>query len=199
MLTIPSMNWNALLNNISQTLLANNDLLEKFKSEKITWLGFECASEHEIQHQEIRLKAELPPSYKEFLKVSNGFKQLNCFIWNILSKDKIDWLEKFDPSFFKLYSTEFKDAFNATDEEYFVYGDEQKMTNFRSEYLLNSLAISEWGDAAILLLNPKVKFGDEWEAWMFAVWHHGPVRYKSFGDLIQGEYSSYMELLNSRD
>ena len=84
-------------------------------------------------------------------------------------------------------------------QEYTVYGDEQKLTDFRGDYLVNSLAISEWGDAAILLLNPKVKFGEEWEAWMFAVWHNGPVRYKSFEELMQGEYSSYLTLLNARD
>jgi hypothetical protein len=193
------MNWKSLLTNISQTLLDSDDLQDEFKAENLKWLGFEGASDTEIQSHESRLKTKLPPSYTEFLKVTNGFRQLNCFVWNILPIDKIDWLEKFDPAFFKLYSTEFKDAFNATDEEYFIYGEEQKMTDFRSDYLVNSLVVSEWGDAAILLLNPKVKFGDEWEAWMFAVWHHGPVRYKSFEELMQGEYSSYLELLSDGD
>lgn len=190
------MNWKPLLEKISHTALSNEDLLEEFKNEKLTWLGYEAASELEIQKTEERLNTKLPPSYREFLKVSNGFRQLNCFVWNILPVEKIDWIEKFDPSFFELYSTEFKDTFNATDEEYFVYGEQQKLTDFRSDYIISSLAISDWGDAAILLLNPKVKFGDEWEAWMFAVWHCGPVRYQSFEELIEGEYNSYLELLN---
>jgi hypothetical protein len=193
------MNWKSLLSNVSETLLLGDDLQDEFKGEGLNWLGYEGASEEEIANTERRLNTSLPPSYKEFLKVSNGFKQLNCFVWNILPVDKIDWLEKFEPTLFDLYSTEFKDAFNPTDEEYFVYGEKQKSTDFRSEYLINSLAVSEWGDAAMLLLNPKVKFGDEWEAWMFATWHLGPIRYKSFEELMQEEYSSYLELLHDRE
>lgn len=190
------MNWELFLTNVSQTFQHNDDLLEEFRINDFNWLGFEGVQDHEIEINENRLNTKLPPSYKEFLKASNGFKQLSCFVWNILPIGKIDWLQKFDPGLFELYSTQFKDTFDATDDEYFVYGDEQKSTDFRSTYLINSLAVSGWGDAAILLLNPQVKFGNEWEAWMFAIWHHGPVRYKSFEELMIEEYSSYLELLN---
>ena len=104
-------------------------------------MGFDGATETEIQSNEKRLNTSLPPSYKEFLKVSNGFKQLNCFVWDILPIDKVDWLKTFDPTLYELYSTEFMNSFNATDEEYFIYGEDQKTTDFRSEYLVNSLAI----------------------------------------------------------
>ena len=195
----PTMNWKSFLTNVSDTLLTGEDLREEFQDERLDWLGYEGVSRDEVIINERRLNATLPPSYKEFLKISNGFKQLNCFVWNILPVNQIDWVEKFDPILFEVYSGELKDTFKATDDEYFVYGDEQKTTDFRSEYLVNSLAISEWGDAAILLLNPRVKFGDEWEAWMFASWHLGPVRYKSFAELMQGEYASYLELLRDKE
>jgi hypothetical protein len=193
------MDWKSHLTNISYTLAQSEDLLQEYQSDNLNWLGFDGTSDADIQDNERRLNTILPPSYKEFLKVSNGFKQLNCFVWDILPVDKIDWLKTADPTLFDLYSKEFKDSFDATDEEYFVYGEDQKTTDFRSEYLVNSLAISGWGDAAILLLNPQVKFGDEWEAWMFATWHLGPVRYKSFEELMREEYSSYLELINGRD
>lgn len=189
------MDWTSHLIDVSRTLFQSEDLLQELKDDKQDWLGFAGASDTEIQIQEQRLGVNLPTSYKEFLKISNGFKQLNCFIWDIFPIEKVDWLKNSDPDFYKLYSTEFASCFNATNEEYFVYGKDQRTTDFRSEYLINSLAISGWGDAAILLLNPHVKFGDEWEAWMFAVWHHGPVRYKSFEELMKEEYSSYLELL----
>jgi len=192
------MDWKSHLTNISVTLAQSDDVILKFKKDNLSWLGFDGASDAEIQIHEKRLSASLPPSYKEFLKVSNGFKQLNCFVWDILSIDKVDWLNKFDPTLCELYTTEFVDSFNATDEEYFIYGEDQKPTDFRSKYLVNSLAISGWGDAAILLLNPNVSFGDEWEAWMFATWHLGPIRYKSFEELMQEEYSSYLQLLNDK-
>lgn len=193
------MDWKSHLSKISTALGQGEDLREEYKSSNTNWLGFDGVSNADIQVHERRLNTYLPPSYKEFLKASNGFKQLNCFVWDILPIDKIDWLKTAEPTLFELYSTEFKDSFDATDEEYFVYGEDQKTTDFRSEYLVNSLVISGWGDAAILLLNPQVKFGDEWEAWMFATWHLGPVRYKSFEQLMIEEYSSYLDLINDRE
>jgi len=193
------MNWQLILTQISETLIQNEHILQEFREDKLNWLGFNGASDAEIEMHEDRLKASLPPSYKEFLRVSNGFKQLNAFVWDILPINKIDWLREFDPTLYKLYTTTFKDSFNATDKEYFVYGKKQNTTDFRSEYLANSLAISGWGDASILLLNPSVKFGQEWEAWMFATWHLGPIRYKSFEELMQKEYAKYLSLLKNGD
>lgn len=193
------MEWKSFLTKVSETLAQSDDLHGGLKVENVDWLGFEGISNPQIQMHEERLKTNLPPSYKEFLKVTNGFKQLNCFVWDILPIEKIDWLKRFDPTLYDLYTTEYKDTFNAADDEYFVYGDEQKTTNFRSDFLANSLAISNWGDATILLLNPFVKFGDEWEAWVFATWHLGPVRYRSFQELMEQEYISYLELLNERE
>jgi cell wall assembly regulator SMI1 len=134
------MNWKSHLSDISATLAQSDDLQSEYINNNLNWLGFDGATEAEIQRHEKRLSTSLPPSYKEFLKVSNGFKQLNCFVWNILPIDKVDWLKNFDPTLYQLYTTEFKDSFNATDKEYFVYGEEQKTTDFRSEYLVNSLA-----------------------------------------------------------
>ena len=193
------MNWKNFLSTVSETLLNSEDLREEFKNNSSNWLGFEGASEDAIKNHEDRLNVSLPPSYRDFLKTTNGFKQLNCFIWDILSVDKIEWLEAFDPQFFKLYSTEFKDTFHASDEKYFIYGEQQKSIDFRSDYLVNSLVVSGWGDASIILLNPSVKFGDEWEAWMFATWIFGPIRYKSFEILMKEEFASYIELRNTEE
>jgi hypothetical protein len=194
------MNWKDFLKDVSKTVIENGDLRDQFKNEiESNWLGFDGVSDEKIKIHENRLKAILPPSYKEFLKTTNGFKQLNCFVWDILPLEKIDWLRNFDESFYEQYSTEFYETFNANDEEYFIYGEEQKTTDFRSEYLIKSLTVSDWGDSAMVLLNPEVKFGDEWEAWMFAIWHLGPIRYKSFEELMKEEHSSYLELLRDRE
>ena len=189
------MNWKEFLIDVSTTLFSNDDLLTEFREKRNSnWLGFDGVSEVELEFHEGRLNTKLPPSYREFLKASNGFLQLNSFVWNLLPIQDVQWLKQFDESFHNLYEKEFNN-FNATDEEYFIYGNDQRTTDFRSEYLIKSLAISGWGDASIILLNPEVKFGDEWEAWMFAVWLLGPARYKSFEDLMKEEYSSYLDLL----
>ncbi len=192
------MDWKMFLNKVSTTLIESEDLNEEYKPTNQNWLGFEPATEKEIIETEERLNITLPPSYKEFLRVSNGFKQLSCFVWNIFPVKSIKWLRDFDSHFVDVYKNA-HETFNTTDEEYFIYGEEQETTNFRSKYLTNCLAISRWGDSSILLLNPEVKFGNEWEAWMFANWYPGAARYKSFEELMVEEYSAFVELLNDRE
>jgi len=191
------MDWKAFLSDVSKTVINNKHLLDEFRDlGNNDWLGFSPITQQEIQTHEQRLNSILPPSYKEFLKASNGFKQLNCFLWNILPINKVDWLVNFDNEFYNLYKTEF--VFNVTDEDYFVYGEDQWSVNFRSDYLLKTLAISGWGDSSIILLNPEVKFGEEWEAWVFANWYPGAHRYQSFEELMKDNYLSYLDLLNNK-
>jgi hypothetical protein len=190
------MDWKEFLLMVSKTLISSNELLESLKeSNDSTWLGYKGASENEIMNHEDRLQTTLPPSYKEFLKVSNGFKQLHSFVWDILPVENIDWIKNYDPSFYELYANNLYGSFNTSDEEYFVYGENQRSTDFRSSYLIESLVVSNWGDSSIVLLNPNVKFGEEWEVWVFTVWSYGPTRYKSFEELMQQEYASFIKLL----
>jgi hypothetical protein len=193
------MNWKNFLSQVSETVIKSDDLLDMLKADNQSgWLGYPGVTEREIIKHEERLKTKLPPSYREFLKVSNGFKQLNTYVWDMLPADKIDWLRSFDPSFYELYSNNLE-TFDASDKDYFVYGEEQRSTDFRSRYLIESLAVSNWGDAAIVLLNPNVKFGEEWEAWVFIVWSYGPTRYRSFEELMKEEYASFLQLLNDSE
>ena len=191
------MPWKTLLNNISLTLQQSDDLRQEFKSAPAGWLGFPPATNADIKLAEQRLGVALPPGYKDFLKVSNGFRQINCFNWDILPVEKIQWLKDFDPDFIEVWDG--LEEMNLTDQEYFIYGDKQESCKFRAEYLSKCLAISGWGDSAILLLNPEIKFGDEWEAWMFANWGPGATRYKSFEELVKHEYSLYTTILSNRN
>jgi hypothetical protein len=80
-------------------------------------------------------------------------------------------------------------------EEHCIYGPNQDTCRFRVEYLQSTLLISDIGDSAVYLLNPEIKTASgEWEAWFFANWHPGAVRYRSFWDLMQAEYRSSVEL-----
>ncbi len=76
-----------------------------------------------------------------------------------------------------------------TEEEYRTY-DEQQVA-LRDEYLQTALALSDDNDG-VVLLNPRTVSDDgEWEAWFFASWIPGAYRYRSFWDLMQGEYESF--------
>lgn len=57
------------------------------------------------------------------------------------------------------------------------------------------MEISDLGDSAIYLLNPlAISPEGEWEAWFFANWNPGAVRYRSFWELILAEYESFLTL-----
>ena len=187
------MNWQLFLSDVSKTLENNPPDLKSdtFSSEFFS----PPISDNEILKHEKRLNTVLPPSYREFLKTSNGFKQLNSFIWNIFPLDKVEWAQDFDEAFYMPHSMLPKSP-SIPDEIYFIYGNEQDPITIRNEYLPKTLAISDWGDAAILLLNPQIKFGEEWEAWMYATWLPGAFRYRSFEELMNDQYKKYLSLLS---
>ena len=192
------MDWKNFLQKVSDTVIQSGDLLDRFSDADGNWLGFNGLSDKEIKNEEIHLGTNLPPSYKAFIETINGFKQLSCFVWDILPIEKIDWLKNVDPGLVEVYTVMFKDEFETTDEEYFVYGEEQQPTTFRSSYFESCLAVSGYGDATILLLNPEIKFGEEWEAWMYAPWNLGLNRYQSFEQLMIGEFEGYLEVLKDK-
>jgi hypothetical protein len=73
------------------------------------------------------------------------------------------------------------------EQDYFNYGGE-KSGDFDPKHLAQTLCISEVGDDAVLLLNPMVIWPDgEWEAWLFANWIPGAIRYRSFADWMRHE------------
>jgi len=137
-----------------------------------------------INQIELKLKVKLPPSYLEFLKYSNGLLLPDRFT-NLLPLENVDW--------FYTLNKEWADSWNesavgyeeTSDEEYFVYGEEQDTCNMRDRYLNTALQISDSLEGEVLLLNPEVKFGNEWEAWYFANYLPGAIRFKSFKALLE--------------
>ncbi|OUC13183.1 MAG: hypothetical protein B0A82_18740 [Alkalinema sp. CACIAM 70d] len=177
------------------------------------WLGYPGASEEQIRYAENRLGISLPPSYREFLKVTNGWRQTTPFIYQLWSTQEIDWLSVRHPDWINSFLEQQQrleqrhfymsvngldrsvKKFSIPDEIYFIYGEEQDCMNLRSEYLQTALEISGKGDSAIYLLNPQVVTEEgEWEAWFFGDWLPGADRYRSFRDLMQAEYQNFLEL-----
>jgi hypothetical protein len=187
--------WKTLLNSIEQTVLNDKDydyIFRLFLEKPATILN-QPGTLQDIQLLESRLEMTLPPSYKEFLSVSNGLKILSTTYWNIFPAEQVNFLRDFDPHLVSVWD---KDIFNVDDEEYFIYGEEQNSTCLRGYYMKSCLAVSGWGDAAIILLNPEVKFNEEWEAWAFANWYPGAYRFKSFWDLVNSEFQTSIQVKN---
>lgn len=193
------MNWKTLLEQLSQAIhtgVENNMIYYDKTGVHESWLGFPPASPESINAKEQELKVALPPSYREFLLTTNGFRQISFFAGHLFPVEKIGWTKDIDPDFLKILN-EFDVP--VSDEQYFVYGDKQRSELFRLEYLNATLQISEWVDGSVILLNPLVKFGEEWEAWVYANWYPGAHRYRSFRELIEAELTSTLELLDNKE
>jgi SMI1 / KNR4 family (SUKH-1) len=170
------------------------------KVKKSGWLGYAGATEEQISAAEARIGMALPPSYRSFLKVSNGWRQTTPFIHKIWSLQEIEWFAVRHHLWIEAFSEKLgylsSEGVSAiSDEEYFVYGDEQDCSRLRIEYLSTALEISKRGEGAIYLLNPQVINSEgEWEAWFFGDWLPGSDRYPSFQAMMQAEYKNFLEL-----
>lgn len=146
------------------------------------WLGYPGATEEQIANAEARLGVTFPPSYREFLLVSNGCRSLSRYAIRFYSTEEVDW--------FAVRNQDWIDAWQVLDpvpdEKYLVYGEEQDCIDIRPEYMQTALEISSDCDGYIYLLNPKVITADgEWEAWDFGSKLPGAYRYRSFRELME--------------
>ena len=137
------------------------------------WFGFPGATEEQIIEVEARLGVTLPPSYKEFLKVTNGWRQPEA-LWaasagSLWQTNQVQW--------FAVANQDWIDAYS---QSYQAEG-----------HLQTVLQVSDDGDG-VYLLNPKVvDSAGEWEAWFFANWNPGAERYRSFQEMMQAQYQSW--------
>src|SRR5690348_11911883 len=68
------------------------------------WLGRPPATEPQICRAEERLGIALPPSYRAFLKVSNGWGRLTHAIWELDPVDGVDWFRKRNRTWVRAYT-----------------------------------------------------------------------------------------------
>lgn len=218
--------WDHFLHRWSQVILESMDDEEKqqLPDEVLSsgWLGYPGATEEQIFRAESRLGVQLPPSYRAFLKVTNGWRQTakraDTFNHRFWSTEDIERFSTRHPQWIKSFSEhpdtvdlgweddseELDDLWQpvgVSDAEYFVYGESQDPRALRIEYLKTAIEISDVGLVdSIYLLNPKIVNSDgEWEAWFLADYMSGTNtlpeadRYRSFQEMMEAEYSNYLE------
>ncbi len=190
--------WRDLLVEWNREILASPELRAILPPEVITsgWLGHPGAPEEQITRAEARLGARLPPSYREFLTVSNGWQVLTPFIYELWSTDEIEWFRvRHQEDWIEPWLSGSGGPKAVPDSEYFVYGPGQSVLTMRAEYLETALEVSDVGNDAILLLNPQIVTPEgEWEAWFFASWLPGARRYRSFWEMLQGEHERFLRM-----
>ncbi|WP_198525107.1 SMI1/KNR4 family protein [Kamptonema formosum] len=149
------------------------------------YLGYPEATEEQIASAEARLGVILPPSYREFLKASNGLRSISKYGIEFYSTEDLDWYANGNEDWINEVLEILQDP--VADEEYFVYGEGQNNLSFRPEYLQTALEISSLDMGFIFLLNPQiVTVCGEWEAWFCSFnSSFGISRYRSFREMME--------------
>jgi hypothetical protein len=153
------------------------------------WLGYGPASESAIAATEVRLGVPLPPSYRRFLAVSDGWRDTSPFIYSLASAADVGWFRDVSRDTFDVW---------AETAGYDVNGDpeDQDPTIWEPVLLSRALQISTGGDAAALLLDPHDVGPDgEWAAYFFSSWNPGlGKRHPSFAALMLSEFETFHAL-----
>ncbi len=186
--------WRPLLEHWSQEILASDAAYRLALPVEVVasgWLGYPGATEEQIEAAEQRLGTRLPPSYRTFLAVTNGWRRTTTFIDRLWSTEEIEW--------FPVRHQEWIAAWRTGVE---AYERPRRGTRTSSgaadrlaEELASALDISDVGDDAIYVLNPQVTTPEgEWEAWFFSNWNPGAERHRSFWDLMLAEHDTFLRL-----
>jgi hypothetical protein len=189
--------WRPFLERYSRELLADKRIRSELPEEVVIseWMGSAPASEGELLELEDRLGKRLPPSYRQFLATTNGWRATGYFIGQIWPATSVDWFRVHNQDWIDAYLEPGQGEPPLSLEEHLVYGKQQDSCRFRCEYLQSTLQISAMGDSAVYLLGPEVQTpSGEWEAWFFGNWLPGARRYRSFWDLLQEERQAFLVL-----
>ncbi|WP_141726231.1 SMI1/KNR4 family protein, partial [Actinacidiphila rubida] len=170
-----------------------------------TWLGFAAAAEAQVAAAEARLGRRLPPSLREFLLVTDGWRDAGNFIYRLAGTEELAWLRDTDErTWIEVYQDiagdDAEEEPGAREEE--PYGeefddDEPEPYGVReARVLARSLRLSLDGDAAVMLLDPgDVNEDGEWAGYWLASWSgEGLQRHDSFHDLMRAQWRSFHAL-----
>ncbi|WP_306318816.1 MULTISPECIES: SMI1/KNR4 family protein [unclassified Streptomyces] len=152
------------------------------------WLGFDPASEERITALERRLGRELPPSYREFLRVSDGWRRAGYFVWRLAGTEHARWHE---------------DEMGLGAEFDMYWADNANPPEVRAQVGLWSrgLQLDVESDAVIVLLDPEDVGPDgEWAVRTWAHWRaEDPDRYPSFADFMVAMHQEFHRFAAERD
>ncbi|HLS78162.1 MAG TPA: SMI1/KNR4 family protein [Nocardia sp.] len=143
-------------------------------------LGFAPATPEEVAAAEARIGLPLPPSYREFLLTTNGWRMAGEFVTRMRTTTELGRLHDLEPLWEKHFGWCFDPEPGVADENPFTRG----------------LLISAEADSGILFLDPgDVDESGEWAAYSMFSWQPGPPRrFPSFTALMQHLYAQFNSL-----
>ena len=135
----------------------------------------------EIAITEARLGRPLPPSYRAFLKVTNGWPTTATVVGPLRPVGAIAWYREAYPAQLAAWQEREVDAPWAT-----------------GRGLQHTLAVGDEGGAVCLLLPRRIRQDGEWPAWFFAASVPLAQEYPSFWRLMLAEHASFLRLAHDR-
>lgn len=161
--------WRDFLSSYSDDYLRLADEKEVADLDKVQresrWLGYEPASVDAIHATEERLGISLPPGYRNFLLASNGWRDIDPELSELLKVDELGWFPEKEPELLRAWA-EIEDV---------------------AEQVKPCLLLSGPTDCAVYwLLDPtKIDQDGEWTAYEWAPGDGSdPSPYPSFGALV---------------
>jgi len=187
--------WSSMLRNWSKEQIAKFSEAQRavFPKEvfESQWLGFDGATNEEILATEERLGIRLPPSYRNFLKVSNGWRLISTGAWSaLLPVDKIGWFRDVDSKHmnicieFAIQQRELREIRDPGGE--FEEDEDSDMPMIPPEDFRAALQIND-GHETTILLNPNHRTPKgEWE--LLEISADFGLRHKSFKSFMRKNY-----------
>ncbi|MCX5192755.1 SMI1/KNR4 family protein [Streptomyces sp. NBC_00249] len=164
--------------------------------EPLGWLGFEPAPAERIEALEARLGARLPPSYRSFLAVTDGWRWAGESVYLLAGTERVGLMRDLTPSLRDSLQIWDQEDVEEMDEEEIEAWTEEDEENWTSEQWQRAVQISLEGDQTWLFLDPgDVDDRGEWAAYRYSSWRgEGPDRHASFGELMHEEFRSFHRL-----
>ncbi|MFF7639801.1 SMI1/KNR4 family protein [Streptomyces canus] len=166
---------------------ASEDLSEEDeRARQLRWLGFAPAAPERIDALEERLGCRLPPSYRAFLEVSDGWRHAGGFVWLLAGTEQARWHDD-AMDMAGVYREELDE--DATEEEVTLAGMWER-----------ALQVDVESDITYVLLDPgDVNEDGEWAAYYYRGWAgESPDRYASFREFMEAMYQSFHSLTAHR-
>lgn len=180
---MPGHDWKAFLTRWSEEFLSSEEFdLHDLSPEAVQsgWLGLPPASKGQIDAAEARLGVKLPPSYRAFVSVSNGWRYLaNPYVKGLRPVEEIEY-----------FPVRMQDMIDAM--QIFLDGTSlQELYGFTDGEMKATIELSESFEGTILL-NPHVVTPDgEMEVWFFET-EAGVERFPSFWAMMQDDFKLFL-------
>ncbi|MCT9007329.1 SMI1/KNR4 family protein [Streptomyces rhizosphaerihabitans] len=146
------------------------------------WLGFPPASEERITAMEERLGLRMPPSYREFLKVSDGWRHAGGFVWLLAGTGDARWHNN-ESGLADMYEEDL---------------DEDAGPEARREAGIwrRGLQLDVESDITHVLMDPEdVDEDGEWAVYTWASWRAAPPeRYANFLEFMRDMHREFHRL-----